>query len=274
MTALREAIDAIYPSTTMEAIQESIVESLGNKNPNVKSETASFLARAFARTQPTSLNKKLLKLLVTSLLKTLNEPDPVVRDCSADAIGTLLKLMGEKSVSCFLTDVDALKMAKIKECQEKAVITIKVAGIKKERPATAPAKTAAPPARGGSSEPKPVARPATAGGKKPVVRKAVGGGGGGGGGSGQPLAKSTSSAKVLATEREMAPDEVAGKADELLAADILTGLVDSNWKTRLGAVETLIGQVKDFDPKTPGLAQILVRTISGRKPGLKVNMVR
>ncbi|XP_055907668.1 protein mini spindles isoform X2 [Eupeodes corollae] len=268
VAALREAIDAIYPSTSMEAIQESIVESLSNKNPSVKSETASFLARAFARTQPASLNKKLLKLLVTSLLKTLNEPDPVVRDCSADAIGTLLKLMGEKAVSCFLTDVDALKMAKIKECQEKAVITIKVAGVKKERPATAPAKAA--PTRGGSSEPKPVVRPATAGGKKPVARKAAtGGGGGGGGGGGTALSKSTSSAKMLPTEREMSPEEVAGKAEELLDADILTGLQDSVWKTRLSAVEKLFDQIKDFDPKTPGISQIIVRTISGRKPGLK-----
>lgn len=47
MTALRDAIDAIYPSTTLEAIQEDILEALGNKNPNVKLETASFLGKIF-----------------------------------------------------------------------------------------------------------------------------------------------------------------------------------------------------------------------------------
>ncbi|KAM7363198.1 msps cytoskeleton-associated protein 5 isoform 2-T4 [Cochliomyia hominivorax] len=269
VSALREAIDAIYPSTNLEAMQEQIVESLGNKNPSVKSETASFLARAFARTQPASINKKLLKLLLTTLIKTLNEPDPTVRDCSADAIGTLMKLMGEKQVGPFLVDIDALKLAKIKECQEKAEIKVKIAGIKKERPTTAPtakAVTSAPP-KTGSSEPKPVSRPATAVVKKAPPKKAssvsVGGG------SGAPLSKSSSSTKMLATEREMSPEEVQGKAEEIINPTILSGLGDSNWKNRLAAVDSFQQQISDFDIKMPGISQVLIKTISGRKPGLK-----
>ncbi|KAI8121731.1 Protein mini spindles [Lucilia cuprina] len=269
VSALRDAMDAIYPSTNLEAMQEQIVESLANKNPSVKSETASFLARAFARTQPASINKKLLKLLVTTLIKTLNEPDPTVRDSSADAIGTLMKLMGEKQVGPFLVDVDALKMAKIKECQEKAEIKVKIAGAKKERPVTAPTSkpAAAAPAKAGSSEPKPVSRPATAGVKKVAVKKTTPAASGGG--SGAPLSKSASATKVLATEREMTPEEVQGKAEEIIAANILTGLGDSNWKNRLAAVESFQQQIADFDSKMPGISQVLVKTVSGRKPGLK-----
>ncbi|CAD6995897.1 unnamed protein product [Ceratitis capitata] len=278
VAALRECMDAIYPSTSLEAMQESIVESLGNKNPSVKSETASFLSRAFARTQPTAINKKLLKLLVTTLIKTLNEPDPTVRDASAEALGTLLKLMGDKSVGPFLVEVDALKMAKIKECQEKAEIKVKVVGVKKERPATAPTSKASVAAqssagnaasgassRSGSSEPKAASRPATAGSKKPVMKRAAGGGGGGG----APLAKSASSSKVLATEREMSLEEIQAKAEELLPADVLSGLIDSNWKNRLAACENLLQIIGDFDTRQAGVSQILVRTISARKPGLK-----
>lgn len=274
VAALRDAMDAIYPSTSLEAMQEHIVESLGNKNPSVKSETASFLSRAFARTQPTAINKKLLKLLVSTLIKTLNESDPTVRDCSADAIGTLLKLMGEKHVGPFLVDVDALKMAKIKECQDKAEIKVKIAGAKKERPATAPAASSksassAAQSRGGSSEPKAVSRPATAGVKKVAAKKPGGASGGGSGGGGAPISKSASTSKVLTTEREMAPEEVQGKADELLPPNVLAGLVDSNWKNRLAAVESLLQQISDFDTKMPGISQVLIRTVSGRKPGLK-----
>lgn len=43
VTALREAIDIIYLSTNIEAIQEDVLAALANKNPNVKAETASFL---------------------------------------------------------------------------------------------------------------------------------------------------------------------------------------------------------------------------------------
>ena len=91
-------------------------------------------ARALTKTQPAILVKKLLKLYVTALLKTLSEPDPIVRDAAADALGTAMKLVGEKAIAPYLTEVDALKMEKIKEYHEKAVITVKVAGVKKERP--------------------------------------------------------------------------------------------------------------------------------------------
>uniref|UniRef100_A0A1A9W8C3 TOG domain-containing protein n=1 Tax=Glossina brevipalpis TaxID=37001 RepID=A0A1A9W8C3_9MUSC len=266
VTALRDAIDAIYPSTSLEAMQECIIESLGSKNPNVKSETASFLARAFCRTQPAVINKKLLKLLVATLIRTLNEPDPTVRDCSAEALGTLLKLMGEKQVGPFLIDVDSLKLAKIKECQEKAEIKVKAAGAKKERPATAPvskASSGSATPRAGSMEPK---RPATAGNKKISTKKT---GSSGGSGGGIPLSKSASTAKLLTTEREMTAEEIQAKAEEILLAKDLIGLSDSNWKNRLAAVENLQQQIVDFDPKMQGISQILVRTISGRKPGLK-----
>ncbi|KAH8294844.1 hypothetical protein KR018_003531 [Drosophila ironensis] len=267
VTALREAMDAIYLSTTLEAQQESIVESLANKNPSVKSETALFLARALTRTQPASINKKLLKLMVTSLVKTLNEPDPTVRDSSAEALGTMVKLMGDKAVGPLLTEVDPLKMGKIKECQDKAEIKIKVAGPKKEpRPASAPPAKAAAPARptAGSTEAKPVTRPATTGARKLVKKPSSTGPTASG-----PTALSKGSGKALPTEREMAPEEVQAKAEEILPADILNGLVDSNWKTRLAAVEQLLGEIASYDAKQAGISQTLVRTISGRKPGLK-----
>ncbi|XP_021706619.1 protein mini spindles isoform X3 [Aedes aegypti] len=271
VTALRDAIDAIYPSTTLEAIQEDILEALGNKNPNVKLETASFLARAFTKTLPTILNKKLLKAIITALLKTLNEPDPAVRDAAAEALGTAMKLVGEKAIGPHLTEVDALKLAKIKECCEKAVITVKIPGPKKERPATAPPKTTSTATgavkKGGSTEPKPVARPATAGVKKVPAKKATGTGGGGGGGGGSGIAKSASSSKVLPTERDMSAEEVDERAAEILPADVAQGLADSNWKTRLAAVESLTSVIAELDPKC-GHSQVILRFIA-KKPGLK-----
>ncbi|XP_039442789.1 protein mini spindles-like isoform X3 [Culex pipiens pallens] len=267
VTALRDAIDAMYPATTLESIQEDILEALANKNPNVKMETASFLARAFSKTVPTILNKKLLKAFVTALIKTLNESDPAVRDASAEALGTLMKLVGEKAIGPYIAEVDALKQAKIKECCDKAVITVKIPGPKKERPATAPPKTNAGPAtgavkKGGSTEPKPVARPATAGVKKPAATKKAAAGGGGSG-----VAKSASASKVLPTERDMSQEEIDDRAAEILPADVTQGLGDSNWKTRLAAVESLTGVIADLDPKG-GHSQVVLRTLA-KKPGLK-----
>lgn len=262
VTALREAIDAIYPSTSLEAMQEDILEALNNKNPSIKAETASFLARAFTRTQPVALNKKLIKALCTALLKTLNESDPTVRDNSAEALGTLLKLLGEKAVGPHLAEVDALKMAKIKECSEKAVILVKTAAVKKERPTTAPVKAAAQP-KGGSVEPKPVTRPAS-GAKKAAssgntaAKKAS---------AANAASKSTNSPKALPTERELSIDEIDEKAAELLPAEVLSGIGDAIWKTRLSTAETFLGCIDGIESKT-GNSQILIRTLC-KKPGLK-----
>lgn len=262
VTALREAIDAIYPSTTLDALQEDLFEALNNKNPSIKAETASFLARAFARTQPAALNKKLIKAYTTALLKTLSESDPTVRDSSAGALGTLLKLLGEKAVGPYLVDVDALKMAKIKECSENAEIFVKTAAIKKERPTTAPVKTTPTTTKAGSAEPKAVTRPASGmAAKKPAsgAKKSA---------SSTSVPKTTSSAKAaLPTEREMSPEEVDEKAVDLLPAEIISGLVDSNWKTRLTTAETFLSSIDGIESKA-GHSQILVRLLC-KKPGLK-----
>ena len=68
--------------------------------------------------------------------------DPTVRDSASEAVGTLLKLMGDKAVGPFLVELekDALKMSKIREFCEKAVIVVRVPAAKKDRPVTAPAK--------------------------------------------------------------------------------------------------------------------------------------
>jgi len=63
-----------FLQTTLENIQEDVLAALENKNPQVKAETASFLARCFTKCTPMMLNKKLLKAYTTVLLKTLNEP--------------------------------------------------------------------------------------------------------------------------------------------------------------------------------------------------------
>lgn len=39
--------------------------------------------------------------------------DPNVRDASYEALGTAMKVVGEKGISPFLADVDNIKMAKV-----------------------------------------------------------------------------------------------------------------------------------------------------------------
>lgn len=262
--ALREAADAIYESISIDLILEDTLAALENKNPAVKAETAIYLARCFARTPPASLNKKLLKSYTGMLLKTLNEPDPTVRDNSAEALGTAMKLIGEKAMMPFLTDIDNLKMTKIKECADKAVIIVKVvSGTKKqERPNTAPAKVESNKANKESTKSVKPKRPNTG---TITIKKATTKKPGGGGSSLTNLAPSGK--KAVQMEKNYSPEEIDEMAAQLLPAEVISGLVDSNWKTRLAAVTQLLDAIKTMDPIEVS-TQVIVRTLA-RKPGFK-----
>ncbi|KAI5733008.1 hypothetical protein M8J76_006606 [Diaphorina citri] len=288
VTPLRDAVDAIYVSTTLEAILEDVIAALDNKNPQVKAETVAFLGRCFTKCTPVILNKKLLKTYVTALLKTLNEPDPTVRENSMVAIGTAMKVVGEKAIGPFLEDVnDANKMAKIKEYCDKAVLCVKQPKPQKERPTTAPPKNAPAKSASGGNVPKVVktggaAKVVKSGGainsatmtRKPAPGAKVKPGGSSGGSGG--AAKSSSSTKLgpsggtkVTSEKDLSDEEVEERAGEMLPPNMVADLTDVNWKTRLAAMEQLLPIITDIED-SPGTAQVLIRILN-KKPGFKDN---
>ncbi|KAG7191094.1 hypothetical protein KM043_007130 [Ampulex compressa] len=261
--ALREAADAIFLSITIDLILEDTLAALENKNPAVKAETAAFLSRCFARTPLPSLNKKLLKAYTSALLKTLNEPDPTVRDASAEAIGTAMKLIGEKGMMPFLTDIDNLKMTKIKECADKAVILVKTSSNQKaeaKRPSTAPAKIAST-TKSAEIKTNTVTRPSTTTTKKTSLKKSTA----------ASLTNIAGSKKLSVSknqlEKTLSDEEVEEMVLQFLPNEVLSGLTDSNWKTRLTAVEQLYEIIKNLDSADLS-TQAIVRTLA-KKPGLK-----
>ncbi|VEL28384.1 unnamed protein product [Protopolystoma xenopodis] len=96
---------------------------MDNKSPSVRSETILFLARYFLNCTPAILNKKLLKSLSTSLTKTSNDNVPEVREASFTALGNAMFIVSEKVISPFLSELDGIRMARIKEFCEKATLT-------------------------------------------------------------------------------------------------------------------------------------------------------
>lgn len=178
-------------------------------------------------------------------------------------MGTLQKLLGDKTVAPHFVDVDALKMAKIKECADKAVIVVKASPVAKARPVTAP--SAVGPSKAKEKETaKPVARPATAAAKKQVLVKKTASTGN----ATARVAKSASSTKICTAERELTPEEIDERAADLLPANVLAELGDSNWKSRLSSSETFLGALSGLE-SCPQISQILIRTVC-KKPGLKV----
>jgi len=122
ISVIREATDAAFLGTNLENIFEDIIQFLDNKNPQIKSEMALFLARTFSNFSPQVRNKKTLRPLINALMKTLSDMDATVRDNSAMAIGTAMKVIGENSLMPLIADVEPIKISKIKEFCEKAEI--------------------------------------------------------------------------------------------------------------------------------------------------------
>ncbi|XP_041367175.1 cytoskeleton-associated protein 5-like isoform X2 [Gigantopelta aegis] len=259
--ALREAIDAIFPSITFEMIMEDVLASLENKNPSIRAETALFLARCFARCTVSTLPKKQLKVFCNQLLKTVNDTTPEVREASYAALGTAMKVVSEKHILSFLVDVDSIKMQKIQENCEKAVL-LNSKGEPRQSGASGDARPKA-------SEPKPVvrpssAKPATKGSKSskgPEKKSAPG--------KSKVAKKGSAVSKEEPIENALSDETVEEKAAAAFPADVLTGLGSSNWKERLAAMEKISEIVKNMS-REEILAQVFVRTIS-KKPGLKDN---
>ncbi|CAB4053900.1 CKAP5 [Lepeophtheirus salmonis] len=112
----------------IETIQEDLLASLKHKTPSVNAESAKYLARCFAKCPPLLVsNKKLLKSYVTALLDKLSVSDPIVRESCSEALGVLMKFLGESSLMKFMPDLDNIKLSKIKEFCEKAELSGKSA---------------------------------------------------------------------------------------------------------------------------------------------------
>ncbi|XP_009006284.1 cytoskeleton-associated protein 5 isoform X2 [Callithrix jacchus] len=272
--ALQEAIDAIFLTTTLQNISEDVLAVMDNKNPTIKQQTSLFIARSFRHCTASTLPKSLLKPFCAALLKHINDSAPEVRDAAFEALGTALKVVGEKAVNPFLADVDKLKLDKIKECSEKVeLIHGKKSGLaadKKEfKPV--PGRTAASGATGDKdtkdiSAPKPgplkKAPAAKAGGPPKKGKPAAQGGSGS---TGTKNKKGLETKEIV--EPELSIEVCEEKASTVLPPTCIQLLDSSNWKERLACMEEFQKAVELMD-RTEMPCQALVRMLA-KKPGWK-----
>ncbi|XP_052399715.1 cytoskeleton-associated protein 5 isoform X1 [Carassius gibelio] len=257
--ALQEAIDAVFLTTTLQNISEDVLSVMDNKNPSIKQQASLFLARSFRHCTPSTLPKSVLKPFCAAFLKQVNDSAPEVRDAAFEALGTAMKVVGEKAVNPFLTDVDKLKLDKIKECADKVELAGKKGGggggEKKEKPAAkappaveAPAKQSGPPkkappakAAGPPKKGKPASAPSAKSKKAPDTKEIV--------------------------ETELSPEVCEEKAAAVLPATCMQLLDSANWKERLASMEEFQRAVEQMD-KSEMPCQALVKMLA-KKPGWK-----
>lgn len=155
--ALGQALDSVFGSTGLTDCLEDILEFLKHKNPQVKLETLKFLIRCLKTTREAP-SKPETKSIADAATKLLTESSEVTRSGAAEALGTLMKIMGERAMGPYLDGLDDIRKAKITEYFDVAQVKAK----DKPKP-VAPPKTAPPPQ-------KRMVKKGTAGVKKPAPR--------------------------------------------------------------------------------------------------------
>lgn len=125
--ALRSALDQLAQMYALDngnigAIAESIKEAIGHKNPGIKAEVCAWAARCLAAGHVSKLKKEETKILSDAAVKALEDSDATVREKGAEMLGTLLKLVGERTLSPWLSSMDKLKIDKVREWEAKIQI--------------------------------------------------------------------------------------------------------------------------------------------------------
>uniref|UniRef100_A0A667Y4N8 Cytoskeleton associated protein 5 n=1 Tax=Myripristis murdjan TaxID=586833 RepID=A0A667Y4N8_9TELE len=253
--ALAEAIDAVFLTTTLQNLSEDILAVMDNKNPSIKQQASLFLARSIRLSTPSALPKTLVKPLCCALLKQVNDSAPEVREAAFEVLASMMKVVGERAINPFLTDLDKAKLDKV-SCtfhfiafHTKIADKIALAGGKKgpEKEKSAPNVQPAPEAPVAGVPKK--AKPVTAGGK-------------------QQGGKSKNAAETKeVTETELSMEVCEEKAAAVLPATCIKQLDSANWKERLAGMEEFLKAVELMD-KNEIPCQALVRMLA-KKPGWK-----
>ena len=160
--ALGAAMDAVFASTSLSDNLEDIFEFLKHKNPQVKLETLRFLIRCLKNTR-VAPSKVETKSIADAAKALLTESTEVTRAGGAEILGTLMKIMGERTMGAHLEGLDDIRKTKIKEYFDAAIVKAK----------DKPPKPVAPPPKAAAPQKKPVGKKTTTTGTKkpaPAVR--------------------------------------------------------------------------------------------------------
>ncbi|KAI8350708.1 armadillo-type protein [Mortierella sp. GBAus27b] len=273
--ALTGALNAIYSTLPYSDLLEDTAANVAHKNPQIRAEVIKLQTSRLKEIK-IAPSKQEIKTACELLVKSFDDGDAAVREATAEALGTLMKCCGEKPLLVFLENLDTVKMGKVKEYFEKAVVKAKPA------PVAAPPKPAAkaPPAKPGAKKPAAAAPAAEAPAKKPPA-KAAPAAAAAAAPAKKPPAKAAPAAAAGAAkkaapgggakkEEEPLRYKYSSEAAEELAADFLTPELiaqfgDSAWKVRLEAMEKL-HELVDSNPEFE--AELITRVLA-KKPGWK-----
>uniref|UniRef100_A0A914ZKU7 TOG domain-containing protein n=3 Tax=Parascaris univalens TaxID=6257 RepID=A0A914ZKU7_PARUN len=120
---LIECIDAVATTVNLDTLVEDFTSSMDKPNPNIKLQACHFIYRIMKKHSQNTAPKKLIKGVVPLIIKFSTDSDAEVRDAACGAIGSMMRLTGEKVMNTFIGSLqdDKTKMKKITDARDQAV---------------------------------------------------------------------------------------------------------------------------------------------------------
>lgn len=145
-------LDTMVRYAGLSAVVEDIISvALKSKVPKIKEEAYKFLSRCLAAT-PTVPSNQEVDLIMGAAMKGIGDMQAPVRNLAQEAIGVLMKVVGERPMLQYMEKIDDIKQKKIKDFFEKAEVkAVKAQPKPKLKPA--PSATASTSRAGGSRRP-------------------------------------------------------------------------------------------------------------------------
>lgn len=161
LEAASGALHALVVSLSLTEVFDIVVANFTSKVPQIKIECTKFVAKELSEAKVTPPHAVLQEIVAASIKLMSDTQEPVRRE-SANLLGTIMKMVGERALASALQPLDDIRMAKVREAYNSAVVSVKTAAPTKPAPAAGPAKTAMRPPAASRKREAPAAPPATA----------------------------------------------------------------------------------------------------------------
>jgi cytoskeleton-associated protein 5 len=129
LDALNGALDSIFHSTSLSDVLEDVLEALKHKTPQVRLASCKYLIRCLKETREPPTKGEIESIITTSI-KLVGDTVADVRTAGFEAVGSLMKITGERELNAYLEQVDDIKKKKILEFYEVAEVKSKLSASK------------------------------------------------------------------------------------------------------------------------------------------------
>ena len=117
--AIHKTLDAIWSSQCilLGDYLNDIVSFLNHKTPSTRSTTITWVHRCFSNPlkRGFGIKREQVRPFATQLVKSMDDVDASIRNCTAEVLAALVGICGEKMIGEFIEMLDTVRQKKVKE---------------------------------------------------------------------------------------------------------------------------------------------------------------